>query len=174
MYLPESMEYGEDFLLEISTDGGYSFSTVKSWAAGIDFDNGYFYSETVSIVGNFSDHTVLRFRCDASSNYDKIYLDNIKITLCGCNGGSEPACDGEISHYELIDTNGEVMTAISEGDTLCGTSFDHDWTRIRVTAAGDHESMFITVNGPYETVTKLENYVTYDSDYFWAEYEGLR
>ncbi len=81
-YLPLSMEPGEDFLLELSTDGGNSYTTVKSWSAGIEFTNGtrYYENETVSL--SFSNNTRIRFRCDASSNGDRIYIDDIVIQNC--------------------------------------------------------------------------------------------
>jgi len=176
MYLPLSMEAGEDFYLEYSTDGGNSFTVVQQWASGVDFVNGNFYTESVNISGNFSSQTVIRFRCDASGNYDEVFLDNISISLCGCGGGNpgggNPPCTGAITGYELVDQSGNVLTAIADGDVLCGDDYSTGWSRVRVTASGDHESMHITVAGPGGTVTKVENHETYDSDWIWAEHDG--
>lgn len=80
-FYPNSMESGEDFWLQISTDGGSSYTTVKSWARGNDFENNSFYSDSVVITGHsLNDQTRIRFRCDASGNQDDIYLDAITIS----------------------------------------------------------------------------------------------
>ncbi len=81
-YYPRSMENNEDFWLQISTNGGSSFSTVASWAKGTDFNNNVHYSEQVVISGPFTANTKLRFRCDASSNYDFVYIDDVFISGC--------------------------------------------------------------------------------------------
>jgi len=80
------MENYEDFWLQVSTNGGATYSTVSSWERGADFDNNTRYFESVTLTGPFSNATRLRFRCDASSNLDRIYLDDVLIT--GCNNGS--------------------------------------------------------------------------------------
>ncbi|MEL6923973.1 MAG: M43 family zinc metalloprotease, partial [Bacteroidota bacterium] len=88
-YLPSSMENGEDFWLQISTNGGSSYTTVATWARGTDFINNQRYDEAVTIEGPFSNNTRVRFRCDASSNADYVYIDDIVIS--GCNGSSREA-----------------------------------------------------------------------------------
>jgi len=40
----------------------------------------------VSITGGFSVSTRLRFRCDASSNHDKVYIDEVFVYTCGTVG----------------------------------------------------------------------------------------
>lgn len=78
-YHAYSMEKNEDFLLEISTDGGQHFDIIENWVSGLDFENQEYHSERLNIEYDFTDDTVLRFRCDASSNNDHIYLDQIEI-----------------------------------------------------------------------------------------------
>ncbi len=78
-----SFENTEDFWLQISTDGGASFTTVKAYVNDVDFvDNGTVYNdETVTISGfTLTDQTRIRFRCDASGNRDDVYLDDISIS----------------------------------------------------------------------------------------------
>ena len=86
IFYPRSMENAEDFWLQVSTNGGSSYSTVASYASGTSFSNNGFYQDAVVIPGPFSSNTRLRFRCDASGNSDYIYLDNIVIT--GCQNGA--------------------------------------------------------------------------------------
>ncbi len=80
-FFASSMETGEDFLLEISTDGGATYSTVQSWVSGTDFTNGTRYDEAVTVSG-LSSTTVFRIRCDASANNDRVYIDDVVIEDC--------------------------------------------------------------------------------------------
>ncbi len=72
----------EDFWLQISSDGGENYTTVQSWARNTDFQNNTQYAESIFIEGPFSATTTFRFRCDASSNSDWVYLDDIIISGC--------------------------------------------------------------------------------------------
>ena len=81
-YFAESMEDGEDFLLEYSTDGGNTFQVVRSWVAGLDFNNGEQNTVRVNFSEDFTANTVLRLRADASSNYDIIYIDEVSVSTC--------------------------------------------------------------------------------------------
>jgi len=81
-FLPLSMESGEDFMLEVSSNGGNSYTTVKSWRSGIEFTNGIRQDITETITGNLTSNTRIRFRCDASTNGDRIYIDDIVIQNC--------------------------------------------------------------------------------------------
>jgi hypothetical protein len=81
-----SMESGEDFWLQISTNGGSSFTTVASYFSGSDFVNGPVYTSEVVIPGPFTSSTVVQFRNDASNNNDRVYLDDIEISGCVVGG----------------------------------------------------------------------------------------
>lgn len=83
-----SMEVNEDFWLQISSNGGSSYTTVASYARGVHFDNNIFYSVEVTIEDPFTANTRLRFRNDASVNNDRIFLNNIVITGCSNTPGS--------------------------------------------------------------------------------------
>ena len=85
-YIAVSMEGVEDFWLQISTDGGVSFTTVEEWNAGDEFVNNVRESGTATIAGPFSANTQLRLRCDASANNDRIYIDDVVIS--GCANGN--------------------------------------------------------------------------------------
>ncbi len=72
----------EDFWLQVSLDGGASFTTVEEWNLGDEFQNGIRYFDAVTIAGPFTENTLLRFRCDASGNTDRVYIDNVAISGC--------------------------------------------------------------------------------------------
>lgn len=73
----------QNFVLEISTDGGNNYSLIKEWHYLNNFNNNSRVFENVNIEGPFSDHTRIRFRCDATGNNDKVYIDDIQIEVCG-------------------------------------------------------------------------------------------
>ena len=85
-YVGRSMENGEDFWLQASLDNGANWQTVFVWASGTDFTNLVREFEFVSMTGNFTSTTRFRFRCDASSNADYVYIDDVFIT--GCTNGN--------------------------------------------------------------------------------------
>jgi len=75
----------EDFWLQVSMDGGATFTTVAEWNLSDEFENDVRVFESVSIPGPFTTSTQIRFRCDASSNNDYIFLDDIVIEACEDN-----------------------------------------------------------------------------------------
>lgn len=81
-FIANSMENNEDFWLQISTNGGASYTTVESWISNTDFVNGTRYFESVVIPGTFTSNTRLRFRNDASADNDFIYIDDVVISGC--------------------------------------------------------------------------------------------
>ncbi len=81
----------QDFWLQISTDGGSSYQTVGDWMYQEDFDNFSREFESVVISGPFTSNTRLRFRCDAYSNQERVYIDDVVIS--GCTSAS-PSLSG--------------------------------------------------------------------------------
>lgn len=74
-----SMEEKENFLLEISTNGGKDYQVYQKWISGVDFQNYTSTSESLIINYDFSNNTVFRLRCNGSSNNDHVYIDQIEI-----------------------------------------------------------------------------------------------
>ncbi|MFZ9055500.1 MAG: T9SS type A sorting domain-containing protein, partial [Flavobacteriales bacterium] len=85
-FTAESMETGKDFWLQISTNGGASFTTVASYFSGSDFVNGPVYTSEVVVPGPFTSSTVVQFRNDGGNNGDRVYLDDIEISGCVVGG----------------------------------------------------------------------------------------
>jgi hypothetical protein len=102
-YLVESFENTEDFWLQISTDGGATFTTVEDWVRTIDFQNGERHNPTVTVNGPFSSTTKIRFRCDASGNGDKVYIDDVVISGCGTSGGNNIIIQDD-EYFEEVET----------------------------------------------------------------------
>lgn len=85
-YYVRSFEGTEDFWLQISTNGGSSYTTVEDWVRTVDFNNNERKSGSVVIAGPFTTNTRLRFRADASGNSDWVYIDDVVINGCGSTG----------------------------------------------------------------------------------------
>lgn len=89
-YYARSMDNSnEDFWLQISTNGGGSYTTVEEWNRGDEFLNDEFKTDQVIISGPFTSNTRLRFRCDASGNSDWVYIDDVVINGCSTGGASK-------------------------------------------------------------------------------------
>ncbi|MBC7775288.1 MAG: T9SS type A sorting domain-containing protein [Phycisphaerae bacterium] len=102
-YYAVSFENGEDFWLQISTNGGSSYTTVGDFNAGTQFSNGVHTSGQVVIAGPFTSNTRLRFRADASADDDRVYIDDVVITGCqqpGFNGGGGDRNYSGLEHAE--------------------------------------------------------------------------
>lgn len=97
-YFPVSMDNAsEDFWLQVSNNGGVTYTTVEEWNRGDEFQNNIRYFESVVIAGPFTSSTRIRFRCDASADGDLVYLDD--IVLSACQGGtSSPTCTDGIQN----------------------------------------------------------------------------
>ncbi|MCB0580910.1 MAG: T9SS type A sorting domain-containing protein [Phaeodactylibacter sp.] len=96
-YVAVSMDNSsEDFWLQISTNGGSTYTTVEEWNRGDEFVNNVRYFDAVVIPGPFTSNTRLRFRCDASADNDLVYIDDVVISGCvGSNRQGEPVIIAE-------------------------------------------------------------------------------
>lgn len=81
-FITNSMDAGEDFWLQLSTNGGTSYTTVRTYVSGTHFTNGTRVFQTVNIPGPFTTNTRLRFRNDATDDDDQVYLDDVVVKGC--------------------------------------------------------------------------------------------
>ncbi len=85
-YGANSMEPGEEFALNISTDGGNNFSTIQSWKSGVDFNSFQLNtSATATYTGTLNNNVVLEFRNLANQSNDHIFIDDVEIEVCENN-----------------------------------------------------------------------------------------
>lgn len=108
-YVCHSMDNAnEDFFLEVSTDGGSSWTMVEEWNYGDEFVNETRYFENVTVNGPFTANTRLRFRCDASADDDQVYIDDVTTTL-GCPSGART--DNHVA--PVIEKNTAMVSNVS-------------------------------------------------------------
>ncbi|WP_243471520.1 LamG-like jellyroll fold domain-containing protein [Winogradskyella sp. MH6] len=112
-FSPNSVENGEEFLIEYSSDNGSTWSTIQSFEGGTvstkdaDFEtttSAIFYSKTVTLwkqVHNLgTTQGRFRVRANASDDDDQIYIDNIEITgITFCDPTYGPG--GIVSNLDL-------------------------------------------------------------------------
>ncbi len=104
MYQARSMDNStEDFFLEISTDGGATFTVVEEWNEGDEFQNTVNYTDAVTIPGPFTSTTQFRFRCDASGDADYVYIDKVIISGCKVDpSGNRPEVDTRVTTETVV------------------------------------------------------------------------
>ena len=71
----------EDF--QVQYYDGSTWHTVASYAVEADFENNVFYNKTVYIDESsytFPKDMKIRFVCDASSNWDDVYIDEVRVS----------------------------------------------------------------------------------------------
>lgn len=71
------METGERFLLEHAINGASSFTPLQGFVAGSDFDNGDWNNVAIEFGASSMNDIRLQFRCDASVNNDRIFIDSV-------------------------------------------------------------------------------------------------
>lgn len=113
---------GEDFFLEISTDGGITYAIYKVWVAGTDFISNQIYNEIIDISSqHISATTHIRFRSDASINADEVYLDNIQLESCEyCNDHIL-----ELSQTEIVNDQSAGFSIQSNGIVKSGSNVSY-------------------------------------------------
>jgi len=80
-YQGQSMENGENFYVELWN--GSQWQILANFIAGTHFTNGTFYHPVVTANAasvNMTSGAKVRFRCDASANDDRIYIDEVVIS----------------------------------------------------------------------------------------------
>ena len=102
----------EDFWLQLSTNGGSSYTTKGDWNFNTQFTNGVRGTGTLVIPGPFTSNTRLRFRCDASADDDRVYIDDVVVTGCTVSGArndqsvenrfTEPADENTATFTEVL------------------------------------------------------------------------
>jgi len=101
VYLTYAMESGDGFLLEVDRLGTGIFELVDDWYRNIDFVNGPFYGESITVIGPFSANTKFRFKCAGNHINDFVFIDDIAISGCGLESGTAKSA----SNLEEINVN---------------------------------------------------------------------
>jgi len=153
-----SMELGEDFMFEVSTDAGQSFIEIQKWISGIDFKNSERHLVDFVVDKKFlSSHVILRFRCDASSNADIVYLDNIDIQKC--KNERSDVTNSFVSHSSVMN-NSVMNSSVLNSSVTQSPEFDDIETLQDVLTVYPNPSVdFISIKNIQTPVTVSDVYI---------------
>ena len=121
-----SMEYNEDFWVRYFD--GSTWQTVQAFARGTDFNNYTFSAATVNISNtnyNFPTNAKFRFQCDASSNADQIYIDNVKVTATSGVVARNIKPNSIVSLGKTDNLNGNNIEEIETTSLFPNPAIDH-------------------------------------------------
>ena len=147
-YIAASMETGEDFWLQASLDGGASYQTLITWARGTDFQNNSREFETVIITGTFTSSTRFRFRCDASVNNDRIFIDDVDISGCTSSGTRD---NNEVE--ELVSLNDNAYVPKIE-DVLLYPNPASDILNVTINSKADETLQLVIIDANGQLIQK--------------------
>lgn len=83
---PYSMEAGDRFHIEVSTNNGQNYTTYKTFVSGVDFNDEIRQDLLINISGiNFTNATRIRFRAQGDTETDYVMLDDINLYGCVSN-----------------------------------------------------------------------------------------
>jgi hypothetical protein len=130
-YITVSFENGEDFWVQLSTNGGSTYTTKATYAAGTSFTNGVRQNVSVEITGPFTATSRLRFRADASADDDRVFIDDVVISGCTqqLQGGGQEEREGAAL---LTDSDTDVVS-----DFAVGPNPSSDWLQVSFTAGSE-------------------------------------
>lgn len=115
-----SMETGEYFSLQVSTNGGSSYTTLQSYARGGTYTNGPYYDISYTYNGPITNNMRFRLRSYAPSGNDYTLIDDIYI--CGeaaaPNTNPTPSNDNATSYTNAISIDVLANDTDPEGDNL--------------------------------------------------------
>ncbi len=184
-----SFEAGEGFFIEFSDDKGATWNLIKILDYKIDteFRNDVTYTDvSVTVVNGttywFSPNSRFRFRCDASDDDDKLYIDNIVITghSADSDGDGIPDSvdidddnDGIIDTYECSSTinfnNASALTAANLGNVQVGEKIVYSNALLYQSQYYDIVLTIVSINGSFTVNCNNEllvsNFDSGDDDY---------
>lgn len=128
---------GHDFFIEFSNDDGSTWNStpILQYIRGTDFNNSTTYTNIIASLSNggtytFNSTSRFRFRSDASSTSDDIYIDNVTITAyppspeIDIQGNSTSISDGDntpsVTDYTAFGT-ANLGTLITRTYTIYNT-----------------------------------------------------
>ena len=114
------------FLLDYSTNGGSTWTQIEEWNLTDEFQNNQRKFDTVELDATFTANTRFRFRCNASTNGDRVYLDDIVITSCTTTEPTDteaPSDPTNVAASNVTDSSADITWDAST-DNVAVTGYD--------------------------------------------------
>jgi hypothetical protein len=159
-YYAVSMDSGEDFLVQFYD--GSNWQTVATFAQGTHFSNNQFNNPTVSISSsqyNFPSNAQLRFMCDASSNSDDVYIDEIEFRGSGSgSGGGNLAQNRPVTVSSVENASFAGANAVDgNGGTRWSSAFsDPQWIQVDLGATANIGRVVLGWEAAYGSAYSIE------------------
>ncbi|WP_242202126.1 PKD domain-containing protein [Aestuariivivens insulae] len=107
-FVSDKVDNGESVVLEMSTNGGGTYSNVKTWIEGTDFNDGVRLNDAFDITNTFSATTVFRLRSTFSQSNESVYIDDVLIQ--DCSGSSAKSGGNKTSIVAIGQDNNDMQT----------------------------------------------------------------
>jgi hypothetical protein len=78
-YYASGLDPGEELILRYSSTSGASWSVARKFVMGTDFEDREWLEVFVELDATSFDKIRLQFRCKASTNKDKIWIDTVRF-----------------------------------------------------------------------------------------------
>ncbi len=144
-FIAVSMEYNEDFWVQYYDGSGWN--TVAAFARGVHFDNNVFYIATVTILEtdyNFPTNMKIRFMCDASTNWDDVLIDAVRITAYSQQTlGNSLYASGPVVNEPVV----EEIGRLPEGEILVYPNPAKDVVHVDVPGIEEAEMFIYSMTG---------------------------
>lgn len=99
----------DDIYIEVSFNGGSTYSVVSNLKYGIDFQNSQITAFTLPILGTYSNDVVFRFRSHNNTNNEHFRIDNIVVTGCSGSGKTEQVSNDPIEDKTVAESSIAVL-----------------------------------------------------------------
>ncbi|WP_083478207.1 LamG-like jellyroll fold domain-containing protein [Lacinutrix himadriensis] len=177
-YRTANFWWGLDFWVQYSSDGGSTWTNIGTYANVVDFPlNNTNYAASINIGTNgytFSTNSKFRIRCDADSDWNKLYIDNVKIVAnppapeIDVKGNNNLIPDGDTTPLIVDNTNfGSANSYITI--TRPFTIHNTGTANLNISSISlSNTTDFTIVGTPYATPVGI-----YDSTTFSIRYNAL-
>jgi hypothetical protein len=154
------MGTGDTFELQISTNGGGDYTTVKAWTYNTEFAlnstflNDEYNNDLVHLEGySFNDQTRFRFRCYAASG--SVYIDDIRVDAITTNPppplpvDPKPVfiCDPIIKYWRNYAKEGQAYENWAESPIITGSAVDGNGDTLTYSKVSGPSWLSVASNG---------------------------
>ena len=127
-------------MLELTNNGGGSYYRIETWTLGDDFVNDVTQRASVAAPKFLlNNRTVIRLRCDASTDANQVIIDNIRVSQCESDLKDDQADRRELGpapqdefHYTLVpNPASDVLNVITNDNNATLHLYDMNGSKLQ-------------------------------------------